>query len=134
MQQHGLFKAKQFKNPYKIGVAERKLLIVFCYYIVSTVIALTAFADFARKSDIFAAELDNYFICELGGHDPTNPCDRARFEGILSATLIVFAYAVHGLLPTVNLIFVISFKDLKSKCSMKNILSKSSEDEKNAPV
>ena len=113
MQQHGLLKANQSKNPYKIGNSERKLLLIFIYYIVSTVINLTAFADFAHKADVFEAELNKYFSCEALGHNPENPCE---FDNVIITTLVVLSYAFHGILPIVNLIFAVNIQDLKKKC------------------
>jgi len=31
--QHGLFRMKLSKHPFKVGAAERKILIIFCYYV-----------------------------------------------------------------------------------------------------
>ena len=75
-------------------------------------INLTAFSDFARKADVFAAELEHYFRCEARGHDPENPCE---FKRVISETLVVLSYSLHGILPVVNLIFAINIQDLKSK-------------------
>ena len=93
-------------------------MIVFFYYVVSTVINLTGFSDFALKADIFQSELMKYLQCELPGHDPLNPCDRSAFEPIVSDALIVLSYGFHGMLPVVNLIFTISIQDLKIKCQV----------------
>ncbi|ORU95080.1 MAG: hypothetical protein A6F71_10475 [Cycloclasticus sp. symbiont of Poecilosclerida sp. M] len=117
MQQHILYKASQLKHLFSFNVTERKLLIVFWFFVVSTVINLTAFSEFARKSDIFEAELNQYFSCELGGHNPANPCDRERVERVLSEIPIVLAYLFHGTLPVANLMFVISFQGLRNACS-----------------
>ena len=40
LQQQGLFRMKVSKRPLKIGTAERKVLIIFCYYVLLSVIAL----------------------------------------------------------------------------------------------
>ena len=120
-----MFKASQLKNnPFGLNVAERKLLIIFCYYVVSTVVNLTAFSDFASKSDIFEVELNRYFACELAGHDPSNPCPRT-FEGVWTEVPVIIAYGLHGILPLVNLIFVVSLQELREKfprlfCMKKN--------------
>ena len=79
-------------------------------------INLTAFSDFARKSDIFQYELNKYFVCEQLGHNPASPCDRKAFEQIISRALVVLSYGFHGTLPIVNLIFAINIQELKSKC------------------
>ena len=81
---------------------------------VSTVINLTAFSEFARKSDIIGAKLNKYLFCELNGHDPANPCD---LEMVVSEVLIILAYFLNGTLPVANLVFVISFQGLRNACS-----------------
>ena len=93
-------------------------MIVFFYYVVSTVIGLTAFSDFALKADLFESELIKYLQCEMPGHDPLNPCNRSAFEHILSDALIILSYGLVGMLPVVLLIFTISIQDLKSKCKV----------------
>ena len=77
---------------------------------------MTTFSIFTNKSDIIANELDRYFMCELSGHDPANPCDRERFERIINDVPVILAFGLHGILPLVNLIFVISVQDLREKC------------------
>ena len=103
-----------------MSVAERKLLIVFWVFVVSTVINLTAFSSFARKSDVFEAELNNYFLCELPGHDPLYPCDREKVESILSEVPVILSYGLLGSLPLANLVFVIRFDRLKRMFSRKS--------------
>ena len=83
---------------------------------VSTVVNLTAFSNLAGKADIFGIELNRYFMCERFGHDPTNPCNRARFERTRSEVLAILSLGLHGILPLFNLIFVISVRDLREKC------------------
>ena len=117
MQQHILYKASQLKHPFSFNDTECKLLIVFWFFVVSTVINLTAFSEFARKSDIFEAELKQYFSCELHGHNPADPCDRERVERVLSEVPIILSYFFHGTLPVANLVFVISFQGLRNACS-----------------
>ena len=96
-----------------MSVAEQKLLIVFWVFVISTVVNLTAFSSFARKSDVFEAELSKYFQCELPGHDPLYPCDREKFENIFSEVPAILSYGFVGSLPLANLVFVIRFNSLK---------------------
>ena len=114
MQQHILYKASQLKHPFSFSDTERKLLIVFWFFVVSTVISLTVFSDFARKSDIFEAELNQYFSCELHGYNPADPCDR---EQVISEVPAIFSSFFSGTLPVANLVFVISFQGLRNACS-----------------
>ncbi len=52
-----------------------------------------------------------YFICELLGHDPLNPCEWKNFE----TDALVF---LSSMLPVVNLIFTVSVQDVKNKCQV----------------
>ena len=113
MQQHGLFKARQSKNPYKIGTAERKILIVFLYYILLAVVALTAFTLTTRDGDGFYSAVLRYFECESKGVDPNNPCDQSSYTKQLHVALTSLSYILLGLFPMVNFIFVISVRELK---------------------
>lgn len=79
-------------------------------------INFTSFSDFARKSDILEIELAAYFMCELHSHDPNNSCDQERVE-IGSEVPVILSYALLGLLPIVNLVFVINFQGLKNTVS-----------------
>lgn len=113
LQQHGLFKARQSKNPYKIGTAERKILIVFVYYIILVVIALTAFTLTIRDEEEFSSAVLRYFECESKGVDPDNPCDPSSYIKLLHIALTSLSYILLGLFPMVNFIFVISVRELK---------------------
>ena len=103
-----------------MGVAEQKLLIVFWVFVVSTVINLTAFSTFARKSDVFEAELKNYLLCELPGHNPLYPCDREKMEKVFSEVPFIFSFGLYGCLPLANLVFVIRFDSLKKLFSRRS--------------
>lgn len=131
MQQHGLFTSK--KSSMKIGAAERKILIVFCYYVLLAVIALTAFTlstkNFPKTIRLFA----EYFNCERNGHNSSNPCSRSEFERLNNATLTSFSYILLGLFPIVNLIYAVNIQELKVYCrcfrNFKKAVSKISNNE-----
>ncbi len=91
---------------------------MFFYYVISTVISLTAFSDYVNKADLFQSELIKYLQCELLGHDPLNPCDRSKLESIVIGALAVLSFGFQGMLPVVNLIFTISIQDMRSKCEV----------------
>ena len=113
VQHHGLLKAKQSKNPIKVGTAERKILIVFCYYIVFTVIAITAYTLDLRDRDKAIEEVVEYFICESTA--PENPCDTS-FRDFIHSEMTALAFVLLGFFPTALLVFVISVKDVKKWC------------------
>ncbi len=59
-----------------------------------------------------------YFICELRGHDPLNPCERKKFEDLEYDTLVFLSSILSGMMPVVNLIFSVSVQDVKNKCQV----------------
>jgi hypothetical protein len=103
------------KHPFKFGIPERKILLFFIYNAVFAVIGISALSGFARKADLFQSELVRYFTCEFNGHNPLNPCDRSIIEGIEPDGVTIMVYIIGGSLPIVNLIFVISIKDVKKR-------------------
>ena len=118
MQQHGLLrKKKQSKQLLTISTAERKLLIVFCYYVLLDVLALMAFTITTRNIEQFEAAVTNYWQCELTGVDPENPCDAliASYREFSNPVLSSFGFVILGTSPAVNLIFAINFSELKQK-------------------
>ena len=118
LQHHGLFRVKQLsKKQFKISMAERKILIIFCYYVLLVVIALIAFSATTRNGVQFAAGVADYWRCELTGVAPENPCDelRASLERLSFPVLTSFAYILLGIIPAVHLIFVVNINELKQK-------------------
>ena len=108
---------KLSKHPFKIGAAERKILIIFCYYVLLGVIALTSFTVATRNGTLFANAVADYWRCEIAGVDPENSCDRLRdsFEELTYPGLTSISYILLGIFPAVNLIFAVNIKELKQK-------------------
>ena len=97
-----------------IGTAERKILIVFFYYIVFTVIAVTAYTLNSRDADKLKEGLVKYFLCESTG--PENPCDTSAYRAYVHTEIAALAYVLLGFFPAALLIFVVSIKDMKQQC------------------
>ena len=114
MKQHVFRKVKEDKQSFSIGVPERKLMILFWVAVITVLINFTAFSEYARRVNVFRGELTKYFVCEFGGHNPANPCDRDRVELLPPVYTIVFF--TRGFLPLANLVFVVNCKGLKSMC------------------
>ena len=110
-QQHGLFRIKRSKG---LDTAERKILIIFCYYVILGVIALTTFTLSTKNSESVANGIVGYFGCESSG--PQTPCDRSGFEPQLNPVLDCLSYILLGLFPAVNLVFAVNVKELKQWC------------------
>ncbi len=98
-----------------MGTAEKKIFIIFCYYVVLGVIALTTFTLSVKNDDETIAEFQKYFVCEGKGIDPNNPeeCDRSGFERYQTPGLTASAYILVGIFPAVSLIFAVNGKELK---------------------
>ena len=92
--------------------AELRILIVFCYYAILGIAALTAFNVTSHKLQGFSNALDAYFLCERGGIE--SKCDRSGFERLTNPTLVTIAFILIGLYPAINLVYVIHSADLKS--------------------
>ena len=105
------------KNIYKLGTAERKILIVSVYYIFLSVLALLTYSQATRDTEPFISELLSYFECERRGVNQNMPCDTSGFERFNSSFAIilsVISFILIGLYPVLNLIFVIDFQELKN--------------------
>ena len=77
-------------------------------------VALTAFTLSTKNLPLLAAALLNYFSCEQGGYDPEAPCRRSDFGDITAFSTL--SHILVGLLPIVNLVYVLNFKELKKHC------------------
>ena len=98
-----------------ISTAEKKLLVVLCYYIIFGVTALVTFALYTARRDTLLAATIQYFTCEAIGHVP-GKCDRASFQqqdDIWWLRCVV--YILMGFIPTVNLTFVANFGEVQRK-------------------
>ena len=100
-----------------VGTAERKILIVFCFYIMLAMLVMTAYTIVSRNEEVLMAAIKEYWQCEAIGIDPDRPCIkmRASFEELTYPGLNILAYLIFGLFPAINLIFVVNIKELKKK-------------------
>ena len=95
------------------GRAEKKLFIVFVYYVVMT---LTALAQFSYSSKKFTPNFDdfqNYSICEQRGHNLSNPCSGS---GVVSDTYMLVKLLhriLRSMFPLLNLIYIVNIQELK---------------------
>ena len=78
-------------------------------------VALTSFTISTRNSEIISEELLNYFVCEGRGNDPNNPCDRNTFSQYLIPELTTISLVLIEIFPVINLVYVLSIKELKEK-------------------
>lgn len=89
------------------GKATRKVLIIFCYYVIFAVVSLTAFTLASRNLVAFQQLGARYFLCERRGHNENNPCDRSFLDGRSMPALAALSKVLLAMFPIANLIFVI---------------------------
>ena len=116
--QSWIFQRKYKKENSKISTAEAKIFIALSYYAVFGIFTLTYFSLFTSSGEAYFQEIQKYFVCEAKGSG--SACDRSQFEQYQHPWLRGLTFTLFGLLPLVNLIFVISWKDskraLQEKC------------------
>ena len=105
-------KEKEKSNRFQLGAAEKKLLVVFCYYVVLASVALTSFTLSIRNLPSFLRKLQTYFLCEQRGHDPSNPCSRV-FQEQSYPLLATASFILLGMFPVVNMLYAVNLRDLK---------------------
>ena len=102
------------KGVWKLSTAETKIIVVLCYYALFGLVALSYFAvESANQEEQFQA-IQQYFVCEAVGSG--TECDRSGFDNFGYRGLIVLADLMLGLIPTVNLTFVINWTAAKKSC------------------
>ena len=107
------------KSP--VGVAEKKLLLVFLYFFLLIVISYTGFSLFHRKVERYSSELQIYFNCEQYGHDPNDPCDRTGFEQLAFPAATAVSFILIELSLLINFVFVINIQlglEIKSQINV----------------
>jgi ABC-type phosphate transport system permease subunit len=125
MQEQGLFRSSS-KNSFHVSTAEKKLFIVFCYYIFLQAVVFVNFSLSGKAVDTLRSELFSYFFCEQNGYDPDNPCSRSGFENLINPGITFLSFMLAMVAPAVNFVFVIDYRELKQKlrsvcCSKKQI-------------
>ncbi len=96
-----------------IGAAERKILIILCYYILLGVFALATFTHAVRRLDNRANNYGKYFLCESTGIDPDNPEGCELGTPVTISILLICSNVLLGLLPAVNLTYAVNGRKLK---------------------
>ena len=100
------------ESPIRLGTAEKKVLIVFLYYVLLGIIALASFGINTRTLKAFVSALEVYFLCESAR---SGNCEQSRntalqysFSGLTDTSYILLA-----LFPLVNLVYAFNFNELK---------------------
>ena len=124
------------KTPIKIGTAERKILLVFLYYITLGAVALTSFTLATKYLSHNVAATLQYFDCEKSGRNST--CDLVVKQFPM---VTLTSYVLLGLFPAINLVFAVNIKELKiifkklhSKVLRKTVVSITEEKSESSTV
>ena len=96
-------------RKWKISTAETKIILVLCYYAVFGIVAMSYMSvEIGEQEDEITA-ITEYFICEAVGSGHGAECDRSGFDHFGYHGLIVLVYWLLGLIPVINLVFVINW-------------------------
>ena len=90
-----------------------KLLIIFSYYVVLSVVGLSVFTIGTRGSSRLMKGLLRYFFCEQGGHNPSSPCSRSDIENMSYLSMDALSHVLLAFLSVVNLLYAVNIAELK---------------------
>jgi len=105
-------KEKEKSNKFQLGAAEKKLLVVLCYYVVLASVVLTSFTLSTKSLSSYFKKLQTYFLCEQHGLDPSSPCSRV-FAGQSYPFLATASFILLGLFPVIYMIYAANLGELK---------------------
>ncbi len=112
-QKHGLIRSLVSQSSFVVSTAEKKLLIVICYYIFLQVVSFAHFSISKQVGNELNKQLTEYFLCEQSGYDPARPCSRSGFENLINPGVAFMSFIIGLLTPTVNFVFVIDYSKVK---------------------
>ena len=98
---------RRSSNKVLLSPAERKILVVFLYYLFFGVLQLSTFSLSIKDIDQNIRDLGSYFQCQRSGVDQSCSLD-ARFINYWS----LFSFIVLLLLPVINLYFAIKLRSV----------------------
>ena len=95
-------------------VVEIKLSIVLLYYMLISVLFVITFVVFFTVDQEYSESLRNYFICEATGEYPgKKDCNRSEIDSYSFPILFNVAAFVLVVGPSVSLVYVVSWKDIR---------------------
>ena len=106
---------KRSRNTVLLSPAERKVFVVFLYYLFSGVLQFSTFSLVIRDIDHNIKALGSYFQCQRSGLDESCSLD-TRFIEFWS----LLAFIVVLLLPVINLYFALKLKTVFLLCKSLN--------------
>ena len=112
------------RNTINFSPAERKIFIVFLYYLGTGALQLTTFSIANKHINHDTDELASYFSCQRSGYDST-----CSFDGANNPAWSLLAFVALLLFPAINFVYTIRGSDFKKicvLCSEVRLLSKNS--------
>ena len=97
------------QNPITFGAAEWKLMLIFLYYLISGVIALTGSTLELKNYNRNIAAAFEYFQCEKNGDNHTCSYDAQQYPALTLITNVVLV-----VFPILNLVFAIRVTEVKA--------------------
>lgn len=104
------------KGKWKIENPYTKILVILCYDALLGVSAVIFYSITSSDQDERVTSIQKYFLCEATGS--TSECDRSDIGGFTIIVLGLVVYSMLGIVPALNLVFVINWtatKDLLRK-------------------
>ena len=100
-------KKNQQRHHYNIGIAEVKIFIIACYYIILGCVGLSTFTYLIATDDETALAFQEYFTCHSFGIVPGLDCgDIPNVRPQVFGTLASISVILISLVPLFNLIFI----------------------------
>ena len=98
----------------KFGTAEKKLLIVLCYYVILAATILTTMTLVSRVTLELEDNIQEYFLCEESGHNFSHQCDHSKIDRLnLPSIVINITMFLLGLFPVTNLVYAVNVEELR---------------------
>ena len=104
-------KGRKSRSTVGFSPAERKIFVVFLYYLLSGALQLTTFSISIKNFDHNAGVLLDYFNCQRSGKD-----DSCSLNTKHTKFWSLFAFTVLLLLPVINLYFAVKLSKVFVIC------------------
>lgn len=102
-----------------MSVAERKLFLIFCYYVLlGTMVVLALYKIAANDQLQYEFALQQYFLCSKSGASSDCKQYKDKVEALTTLELSMAAYVMMGLFPAVSLFYAIHVERLLTYCGL----------------
>ena len=104
--------------------AEKKLLLIFSYYLVLTIVSQITLTVRLIEIPKFITALQDYIFCERSGHNATSVCDRSDVEYHGNPLVTLLPFLAVEILPAMLLVFVVNIGEIKKFMSSRTKASR----------